>query len=38
MHDNGDVHMVKGLGHGLLNGSDNSCLGIGGRLPAPDAL
>src|SRR5215510_9122173 len=38
MPDNGYVHILKGLQDGLVDGANNSCLGIRRRLPAPDAL
>jgi hypothetical protein len=38
MPDNGDVHTLKGLRHGQLDGADNPRLGICGWLLAPDAL
>ena len=38
MPDNGDIRSLSGLRQGLLDGDNNSCLSICGRLPAPDAL
>jgi hypothetical protein len=36
--DNGDVRTLSDLRQGLLDGDNNSCLSIRGRLPAPDPL